>query len=155
MAQLKRQTEMVTLIEQQKYVSIEQLTARFDVTPQTLRRDLNALAERGLIRRVHGGAGAVESSTVNTAYTTRKTQHYNEKKAIAEALAACIPDRSSLFINIGTSTELVAEALLNHQGLEVITNNLNVADALLQQVCNPPEHADQHNQVRNSGTWPS
>ena len=130
MAQLKRQTEMVTLIEQQKYVSIEQLTARFDVTPQTLRRDLNALAERGLIRRVHGGAGAVESSTVNTAYTTRKTQHYNEKKAIAEALAACIPDRSSLFINIGTSTELVAEALLNHQGLEVITHNLNVAAML-------------------------
>ncbi|MCM5703689.1 DeoR/GlpR family transcriptional regulator [Larsenimonas salina] len=127
MSQHKRQDEMVSLIQQQKYINIEQLTAHFNVTPQTVRRDLNVLAEKGMIRRVHGGAGSIESSTVNTSYNTRKTLNYEEKKAIAATLASHIPDHSSIFINIGTSTELVAEALLDHKGLEVITNNLNVA----------------------------
>ena len=73
----------------------------------------------------------IESSTVNTAYSTRKTLHLEEKERIAHCLAQHIPNHSSLFINIGTSNEIIAQALLEHQGLGVITNNLNVA-AILQ-----------------------
>lgn len=79
---------------------------------------------------MHGGAG-LESSTVNTAYSTRKTLNLEAKQRIASLLARHVPDHASLFINIGTSNEVIAEALLEHQGLEVITNNLNVA-AILQ-----------------------
>ncbi|WP_106478299.1 DeoR/GlpR family transcriptional regulator [Phytohalomonas tamaricis] len=132
MPQHHRHTEIIDLIKRQGYASIEQLTKHFNVTPQTIRRDLNQLAEDNLIRRVHGGAGLIESSTVNASYSTRKTLNLEAKKRIARCLAEHIPDHSSLFINIGTSTELVAEALLAHQGLEVITNNLNVA-AILQR----------------------
>ncbi|WP_290786522.1 DeoR/GlpR family transcriptional regulator [Halomonas sp.] len=130
MNQQQRQEAIVDLVRRQGYASIEQLTEHFTVTPQTIRRDLNALAEEGLIRRVHGGAG-LESSTVNTAYSTRKTLNLDAKQRIAAMLARHIPDGSSLFINIGTSNEVVAEALLEHRDLEVITNNLNVA-AILQ-----------------------
>ncbi|WP_458525896.1 DeoR/GlpR family transcriptional regulator [Onishia taeanensis] len=130
MIQQKRHDAIIALVKHQGYASIEQLTRDFGVTPQTIRRDLNALSGEGLIRRVHGGAG-LESSTVNTAYHTRKTLNVEAKRRIAEHLAAQIPNRASLFINIGTSNELVAEALQQHQGLEVITNNLNVA-AILQ-----------------------
>ncbi|MFO8046737.1 MAG: DeoR/GlpR family transcriptional regulator [Halomonas sp.] len=130
MNQQQRQEAIVDLVRRQGYASIEQLTEHFTVTPQTIRRDLNALAEEGLIRRVHGGAG-LESSTVNTAYSTRKTLNLDAKQRIAALLARHIPDGSSLFINIGTSNEVVAEALLEHRDLEVITNNLNVA-AILQ-----------------------
>ncbi len=130
MNQQQRQEAIVDLVRRQGYASIEQLTEHFTVTPQTIRRDLNALAEEGLIRRVHGGAG-LESSTVNTAYSTRKTLNLDAKQRIAALLASHIPDGSSLFINIGTSNEVVAEALLGHRDLEVITNNLNVA-AILQ-----------------------
>lgn len=125
-----RQDAIVELVRQNGYVSIEQLTEHFAVTPQTIRRDLNTLAEEGRIRRVHGGAG-MESSTVNTAYSTRKTMHLEEKERIAHTLATHIPDHASLFINIGTSNEIIAKALLDHRGLEVITNNLSVA-AILQ-----------------------
>jgi DeoR family glycerol-3-phosphate regulon repressor len=130
MNQQQRQDAIVELVRHQGYASIEQLTEHFTVTPQTIRRDLNALSAEGLIRRVHGGAG-LESSTVNTAYSTRKTLNLEAKQGIAALLARHIPNHASLFINIGTSNEIIAEALLDHQGLEIITNNLNVA-AILQ-----------------------
>ncbi|MGM8851691.1 DeoR/GlpR family transcriptional regulator [Salinicola halophyticus] len=130
MTQQERHEAIVELVKRQGYASIEQLAKDFDVTPQTVRRDLNQLAEEGIVKRVHGGAG-LESSTVNTAYHTRKTLNLDAKRRIAEMLAAQIPDSSSLFINIGTSNEFIAEALCQHSGLEVITNNLNVA-AILQ-----------------------
>ncbi|QJQ94204.1 MULTISPECIES: DeoR/GlpR family transcriptional regulator [Halomonadaceae] len=129
MNQQQRQDAIVELVKRQGYATIEQLTSDFDVTPQTIRRDLNNLAAEGLIRRVHGGAG-LESSTVNTAYSTRKTLNLDAKRRIATMLASFIPNDASLFINIGTSNEIVAEALKEHRGLEIITNNLNVAAAL-------------------------
>jgi DeoR family transcriptional regulator, glycerol-3-phosphate regulon repressor len=129
MNQQQRQEAIVELVRRQGYASIEQLTEHFAVTPQTIRRDLNSLSDEGCIRRVHGGAG-LESSTVNASYSTRKTLNQEAKRRIAALLAQHIPDNASLFINIGTSTEMVAEALLGHRGLEVITNNLNVASIL-------------------------
>ncbi|RKR06020.1 DeoR family transcriptional regulator [Kushneria sinocarnis] len=130
MRQSHRHQAILDFVRQRGYASIEQLTDHFGVTPQTIRRDLNQLADAGRLRRVHGGAG-MESSTVNTAYSDRKLINHEAKARIARCLANQIPDRSSLFINIGTSTELVAKALLEHSELEVITNNLNVA-AILQ-----------------------
>lgn len=130
MTQQERHDTIIDIIKRQGYASIEQLARHFNVTPQTVRRDLRLLADAQRVRRVHGGAGLVESSTVNTAYSARKLINHEAKARIARTLAARIPDRSSLFINIGTSTELVAEALLHHQGLEIITNNLNVAATL-------------------------
>lgn len=130
MTQQERHEAIVEMVQRHGYASIEQLAKTFVVTPQTVRRDLNLLADNGTLKRVHGGAG-VESSTVNTAYHTRKTLNLDAKHRIAELLASRIPDSSSLFINIGTSNEFIAEALCRHRGLEVITNNLNVA-AILQ-----------------------
>ena len=101
----------------------------FAVTPQTIRRDINQLAEQGLLRRYHGGA-AYDSSIENTAYTMRADQMRDEKQRIAEAVASLVPDNASLFINIGTTTEAIARALLNHRNLKIITNNLHVAATL-------------------------
>ncbi len=100
------------------------------MTPQTIRRDINQLAEQGLLRRTHGGAASEASSIQNTAYAMRAGQMRDEKQRIAEAIAASIPDHASLFISIGTTTEAVARALLGHRHLKVITNNLHVAATL-------------------------
>jgi DeoR family glycerol-3-phosphate regulon repressor len=129
MNQTIRQQRIVTLVEEQGFQSIEQLVEVFRVTPQTIRRDLNQLATQGLIERHHGGAGAV-SSVENTAYQTRKMHQQKEKQRIAQGVARSIPNHSSLFINIGTTNEAIAQALLQHQGLRIITNNLHVAATL-------------------------
>ena len=111
------------------YVTIDYLAGEFNVTPQTIRRDINSLSEEGLVNRYHGGAG-LSSSTENLEYNKRKVLCLKEKQQIAKMVAERIPYNTSLFINIGTTTEAIANALCNHQRLSVITNNLNVASIL-------------------------
>ncbi|MFW2161908.1 DeoR family transcriptional regulator [Acinetobacter beijerinckii] len=129
MSLILRQQKTLELVRERGYISIEELAQYFDVTPQTIRRDINQLADDGLLRRYHGGA-AHDSTVENTEYTMRVGYMLEEKRTIAAAVAAAVPDHASLFINIGTTTEAIAHALLNHTGLKIITNNLNVAKIL-------------------------
>jgi DeoR family transcriptional regulator, glycerol-3-phosphate regulon repressor len=124
-----RQHDILGLGRAQGRVSVDELALRFAVTPQTIRKDLNTLCERRLMSRVHGGA-IVSSGVENVAYEARRLMAQAEKRAIAAAAARLIPNNASLFINIGTTTEEVARALADHEGLLVITNNLNVANLL-------------------------
>lgn len=124
-----RQREMLDLARRRGFVAIEEMARHFGVTAQTVRRDINGLCKRGVLHRYHGGAG-VPSSVENMSYGTRQVMFLAEKRRIAEMVAARIPDRASLFVNIGTTTEEVARRLRSHQGLKVITNNLNVATIL-------------------------
>jgi DeoR family glycerol-3-phosphate regulon repressor len=105
------------------------MAAHFAVTHQTIRRDITLLAENKLLQRYHGGA-SVLSSVENVAYDARQVLMIDEKRRIARALAAEIPDNASLFINLGTTTEEVAKALSQHRGLRVITNNFHIANLM-------------------------
>jgi DeoR family glycerol-3-phosphate regulon repressor len=125
----ERQQEILNLARAQGRVSVEDLALRFDVTPQTIRKDLNELCELRLVSRVHGGA-IIASGVENIAYEARRFIAQSEKRAIGAAAAQLIPNNASLFINIGTTTEEVARALAGHEDLLVITNNLNVATLL-------------------------
>ncbi len=125
----ERQAKIQQLVMAKGFVTIEFLAREFGVTPQTIRRDINTLSDAGMINRYHGGAGA-DSSIENVAYNERKVLCHEEKQAIAQMVAAQIPEHASLFINIGTTTEAIAQALCNHKRLRIITNNLNVAGIL-------------------------
>jgi len=126
---IPRHQTIIDLARQTGRVTVEDLAARFDVTPQTIRKDLNELGERRLLTRVHGGA-ILSSGVQNVGYEARCMIAMPAKEAIGRATAALIPDSASLFINIGTTTEAVARALLQHDRLMVITNNLNVASLM-------------------------
>lgn len=121
-----RQSAIARRVEQAGHVTIDELVSAFDVTPQTIRRDLSLLADEGLIARFHGGASPL-NSTENLSYQDRQILNHEAKERIAREIARTIPDHSSLFINIGTTTETIAQALLQHRGLQVVTNNLHVA----------------------------
>ena len=108
---------------------VEDLATRFDVTLQTVRRDLNDLALAGHLDRVHGGA-VLRAPQANLGYRERVALNAAAKAAIGAACAATIPDGATLVLNIGTTTEAVARALLEHRGLTVVTNNMNVANIL-------------------------
>ena len=107
-------------------MSVDELATRFAVTQQTIRRDLNELCESRVLTRVHGGA-MIASGVANLAYEARKLVAQAHKRLIGEVAARLVPDHSSLFINLGTTTEEVARCLGGHAGLLVITNNLHVA----------------------------
>ncbi|WP_419909150.1 DeoR/GlpR family DNA-binding transcription regulator [Hoeflea sp.] len=121
-----RQIDILDIARREGRVEVESLAARFAVTPQTIRKDLNELCDLEKLQRVHGGA-VFPSNTANLAYQARRDMASEGKARIAGTVAGLIPDNSSLILNIGTTTEQVAHALLRHSGLMVITNNLNVA----------------------------
>ena len=126
-----RQSAILDMIRENGFVATEAMVTEFDVTPQTIRRDLNALGAHGLITRFHGGAGQVQSVS-DRPYADRLRTGVEAKRVIAEATAALIPNDASLFLITGTTTEAVAEALLGHTNLHVVTNNINVASILMR-----------------------
>ena len=121
----KRQDDILSLAEQEGYVSVENLAETFTVTQQTIRRDIKYLSDNEFLVRTHGGA-FFSSGVKNFAYKSRKYLASDEKSEIANAVAEIIPNHSSVILNIGTTTERVAESLLSHQGLKIITNNINI-----------------------------
>ncbi|NGN39880.1 DeoR/GlpR transcriptional regulator [Mesorhizobium sp. CGMCC 1.15528] len=124
-----RHSEIIQLAKDSGRVLVDDLAAHFGVTPQTIRKDLNDLCDQRLLSRIHGGA-LFPSGIENMEYEARRKIAAEEKDAIGRAAAKLIPDNASLFINIGTTTEAVSQALLDHSGLMVITNNINVANRM-------------------------
>ena len=122
----QRQSDILNIARAFGRVMVDDLARRFEVSAQTIRKDLNDLCDQRSLTRIHGGA-IIASGVENLAYEARRFVAADEKKAIGVAAAAQIPNGCSLFINIGTTTEEVASALTSHEGLLVITNNLNVA----------------------------
>lgn len=129
MSQTFRHPEILDIARRDGKVTVDSLAAHFDVTLQTIRRDLSDLAEAGRLERVHGGA-VLPSGTTNIEYEERRLLNADAKTAIAKTCAAAIPDEISLFLGIGSTTEAVAHALLKHRNLMVVTNNINVANIL-------------------------
>jgi DeoR family transcriptional regulator, glycerol-3-phosphate regulon repressor len=125
-----RQAELLETVRAQGAISVEALAQRFGVTLQTVRRDVRQLADAGLLARFHGGVRVPSSTTENIAYRQRQQWHDDAKRCIARAVARAVPNGCSLILNIGTTIEAVAHELLGHEGLRVITNNLNVAAIL-------------------------
>ncbi len=125
-----RQSGVLDAVRAQGSATVEALAERFGVTLQTVRRDVKLLADAGLLMRFHGGVRLPASTTENIAYRQRQALNDAAKRRIAQAVADQVPEGCSLILNIGTTTEAIARALVRHRGLRVITNNLNVAAIL-------------------------
>lgn len=124
-----RHAQIVEMAKSRGRVLVDDLVREFGVSAQTIRRDLNDICDHGLLKRSHGGA-IFPSGIENMEYEARRRIAAAEKDAIGRAAARLIPNNCSLFINIGTTTEAVSQALLDHEGLMVITNNINVANRM-------------------------
>ena len=94
-----RQSEIVEIARVDGRVVVEELAQRFDVTLQTIRRDLTELADSGLLDRVHGGA-VPRTGVTNLAYEERRNMNEAAKAAIAKACAAAIPENCSIIMNL-------------------------------------------------------
>ena len=126
---IDRQNRILEIAKHSGRVAVEELSAQFGVSAQTIRKDLNDLCERGLLDRIHGGA-IIGSTVENVGYEARRLIARDAKQAIGQAAARLVPNDSSILINIGTTTEEVAKALRDHVGILAITNNINVANIL-------------------------
>ena len=125
-----RQVKLLQEVQRRSSATVEELALYLGVTLQTVRRDVQRLAEAGVLMRFHGGVRVPSSTTENLAHPQRESLNADGKTRIAQAVAAQVPNNCSLILNIGTTTEAIARALMQHRGLRVITNNLNVAATL-------------------------
>lgn len=121
-----RQKRILAWIETQGYATIETLAGHLGVSMQTIRREIIQLDASGHLQRFHGGAGRPEGR-VRLGYHGKSTLARAGKDRIAAAVADRIADGSAVFLDVGTTVEAVAHALVERQGLQVITNSLNCA----------------------------
>ncbi len=124
-----RQSLIMEHIREHGSVQVDQLADHLQVTPQTIRRDLNQLYDLELVQRVRGGA-VIRNTVENLGHVARKILMAEEKTEIAMLTARIISNNSSMYINLGTTTERVADFLIDHNSILVITNNINVASKL-------------------------
>lgn len=131
----KRRDAITALVLERGAVTVGSLADRFDVSMQTIRRDVDALCEGDMLHRAHGRIELSEEF-LNTPFDQRVGTNLVGKRAIGEAAARLIPDGSTVFISIGSTPLSVAQALRRRKGLTVITNNLSAAMALTDEVSN-------------------
>jgi DeoR family fructose operon transcriptional repressor len=129
----ERQEEILALIRQEKRVSVTSLADRFAVVGETIRRDLADLENRGLIRRVHGGAIPLERVTFEPPIEARHDLMRPEKERIALAALAELPGEGSAFIEAGSTTSFLARVLPADCSLTIVTNGGYIASSLARQ----------------------
>lgn len=126
-----RQRDILSLIEAEGAQYIERLSARYDVTTQTIRRDINALCDLGYAKRFHGGVEKPVGAR-NISVNARAALNSAAKQRIAARIAAAIPAGSTVFMGIGSTVQFAAAALIDHSDLRVVTNNIHVALTLAE-----------------------
>lgn len=130
LSNIERQAQIRQFVERRQRVVVAQLCAQFGISPATARRDLDALAERGQIQRVHGGALAARPAPPELPIVQRLAAQAAEKQRIGRAAAALIADGDTIFLGNGSTVLEVARCLLDRRSLTVITNSLVVLNLL-------------------------
>jgi len=123
-----RQQEILDDLERAGSVSVAELSERLGVSDMTIRRDLEALSARRLLRKVHGGAIPVSKAAAEPHFVQKRRLNRPEKETIARAALPLMGDGHTVAFSAGTTTWHVAAALQqNHKDLTFFTNSTNIA----------------------------
>ncbi len=128
----QRQTSILEEVKRHGGARVADLVRELGVSDMTIRRDIEALAERGLVAKVHGGAVALDRATDEPGYATKSAQQQAEKMGIARAAAALVQPGQAVGISAGTTTATLAYELLGTAELTIVTNSIPVADVFYQ-----------------------
>lgn len=123
MLMAERQLKILGIIQDNGSVQVEELAKELDVSPMTIRRDLEKLQKDGLIERCHGGA--VNKTEVN--YAVKSISNHGQKEKIAKKGAEFVRQGTTIFLDAGTTTFEIAKRIMNLSSLTVVTNDLEIA----------------------------
>jgi len=127
---LERQNQVLRWINQQQRISISEICEHFAVSEATARRDLETLAGKGKVQRVHGGAITLDQAPPEMPMLLRQDDQAGEKQRIGVAGANLVNNGDTIFLGSGTTVLEVARNLKDHNNLTVITNSLPVINYL-------------------------
>ncbi|WP_018971535.1 transcriptional repressor AgaR [Rudaea cellulosilytica] len=125
----ERRRLIVEQVERAGRATVEELAARFKISPVTIRADLEALARNAAIVRSHGGALPAPAHAVDTPLSIKETRHHAQKRLIGQAAARLVEDGETIILDSGSTTIEIARALRQRKWSEltVITNGLHIA----------------------------
>ncbi len=126
----ERRLKLVEWTQSEGRLDAAYAAGQLDVAVETVRRDLDVLQRRGVLRRVHGGAIALERYTHEYTIPERYNRNPQQKQAVADIAASYIPDEGLIFVDGGTTTECLAAHLRDRPKLTVVTNNITLASKL-------------------------
>ncbi len=130
----RRRFELIRLARRQGQLSVTELSSQFGVSPDTIRRDLDLLSVRGLVRRTHGGAVPADNLVQSESPLAQRVNlRTAEKTRIAQCAAALIQNGETLIINGGSTTRIFAFELADKKNLTVVTNALGIPASLPDQ----------------------
>jgi DeoR/GlpR family transcriptional regulator of sugar metabolism len=130
LSNIERQAQLLRFIQQRSRATVNELALEFGVSVATVRRDLDALAEQGVVTRFHGGAVAVRQAPPEQPVLQRNAEQAEEKERIGRAAAGLIEDGDTIFLGSGTTVLAVAKHLRTRRDLTVITNSVLVLNEL-------------------------
>ena len=125
-----RQRRILNLLNQQGSIQVNDLVTDLQVSEMTIRRDLDALEQKGLLRRVHGGAISSQGRSFEPPFLSRASQAKEEKERIGKAISEMVQNGDSLILDIGTTTLQAAQYLVHKKNLTIITPSLPVLNIL-------------------------
>lgn len=124
-----RQVAILGRVRQHGRVFVDELSDLYATTPQTIRKDLQILADAHEVMRFHGGASLL-AGIEYTSFEARRNIAATEKDLIGETVARRIPNNVALMINVGTTTAAMTKYLNVHVGMKIVADNVSVANAL-------------------------
>jgi DeoR/GlpR family transcriptional regulator of sugar metabolism len=125
----ERQLRIRQILEKQDFVDLETLCRELEGSESSVRRDLTALEQEGVLKRVHGGAIALHANGNLLDFAWQRTRHAEEKRRIAQLAVSQVEDGQTVILDGGSTVAAVAELLVT-RSLNVITNSLAIAEIL-------------------------
>ncbi len=126
MLAIERRNQILNTLQQDKRVVVSELSRRYGVSEETIRRDLERLAREGLAVKSYGGAVTKEDVSIDLPFNIRKNQNIAGKQKMAEIAASLVHEGEHLFLDASTTAVFAAKALRARQRLTVITNSMEI-----------------------------
>lgn len=126
MLALERRNLILEKLQEEKRVVVSELSQLYNVSEETIRRDLDKLEKEGLAKKSYGGAVINEDVSIDLPFNIRKNQNVGGKQKMAELVAGMIDDGEHIFLDASSTAVFVAKALKTKERLTVITNSMEI-----------------------------
>ena len=126
MLAIERRNAILTALREENHVVVSELAKVFDVSEETVRRDLDKLEKEGLVVKTYGGAVISENNSMELPYVIRKKRNVQAKQKIAELAASIVSDGETLILDASSTAVFIAQRLKTKKDITLITNSIEV-----------------------------
>lgn len=126
MLAIERRNKILSILQKESRVVVSDLSKAFNVTEETIRRDLEKLEKDGFAKKAYGGAIINESVNADLPFTVRKTANVSGKQKIADIIASMIQDGDNIMLDASSTAVYIAKQLKNKKNLTIITNSIEI-----------------------------